>query len=220
MPHENHAGDGILAIWHNCAPDAEETFERWYQGEHLLERVSIPGFLYGRRYEGQGYRTYFTYYQTDSPDVLISEAYQTRVNDPTPLTAEVMDGVFMLASRTVCRRVATAGAIHGGVLVTGVSQSAPDAERWGTVLASAIESLGGAHGEVWQAIDGASDIGSREQQIRGADETIGACIAVSVLREADAAGVVDWMQEDGIDPVRIGTYRLLCELRANELSNL
>ena len=53
---------GVLAIWNDCDENREEEYESWYLGEHFLARISIPGFLYGRRYEaiGDGPR-YFTH---------------------------------------------------------------------------------------------------------------------------------------------------------------
>ena len=37
---------GILAIFNDCRPGREAEFEEWFQGEHLLERLAVPGFLY------------------------------------------------------------------------------------------------------------------------------------------------------------------------------
>ncbi len=42
---------GILAIFNNVAPGCEAEFEEWFQHEHLAERIAVPGFLLGRRYE-------------------------------------------------------------------------------------------------------------------------------------------------------------------------
>ena len=42
---------GILAIFNNVAHGREAEFEEWFQHEHLPERIAIPGFLMGRRYE-------------------------------------------------------------------------------------------------------------------------------------------------------------------------
>ena len=42
---------GILAVWNDCAPEGLAHFERWYNREHLQERVAVPGFRRGRRYE-------------------------------------------------------------------------------------------------------------------------------------------------------------------------
>ena len=40
---------GILAIFNDCHTGREAEFEAWFQGEHLLERLGVPGFLFGRR---------------------------------------------------------------------------------------------------------------------------------------------------------------------------
>ena len=42
---------GILALWNDCAKGKEALYERWYQTEHLAERLAIPGILRGRRYQ-------------------------------------------------------------------------------------------------------------------------------------------------------------------------
>lgn len=42
---------GILAIWNDATPGREAEFDHWFQIEHLLERVAVPGFLFGRRHE-------------------------------------------------------------------------------------------------------------------------------------------------------------------------
>jgi hypothetical protein len=42
---------GILAIFNNAAPGREAEFDEWFQHEHLAERLAVPGFLLGRRYE-------------------------------------------------------------------------------------------------------------------------------------------------------------------------
>ena len=67
---------GILAIWNDCAPGREAEFEEWYQHEHFHERIAVPGFLLGRRYEAvSGQPQYFNLYLTQSADVLKSAAY-------------------------------------------------------------------------------------------------------------------------------------------------
>jgi hypothetical protein len=210
--------DGVLAIWHNCVPGREATFEHWYQSEHLVERVSIPGFRFGRRYRGGGgYRQYFIYYETAEPAVLTSDAYLGRVNDPTPLTQEVMGGIFVDPVRTVCRRVAREGSICGAVAVTGVLDKPEDVRRLGACLGGIPRSDGLASIELWEAVAGASDTGSREQQIRGGDTLVAGCLFVSVLREADAEPVIAWMRGQGIGDTNIGTYTLVCALRQEDL---
>ena len=45
------AEPGILAIFNDCRAGREVEFEAWFQGEHLVERLSVPGFLFGRRHK-------------------------------------------------------------------------------------------------------------------------------------------------------------------------
>ena len=42
---------GILAIFNDCRAGREAEFEAWFQGEHLIERLAVPGFLFGRRHK-------------------------------------------------------------------------------------------------------------------------------------------------------------------------
>ncbi len=41
---------GILAIWNDVREGHEAEFNHWFQSEHLLERLAVPGFLFGRRH--------------------------------------------------------------------------------------------------------------------------------------------------------------------------
>ena len=207
-------GAGILAIWHDCTAGSEDTFEHWYQSEHLIERVSVPGFGVGRRYEAiAGDRQYFTYYEVDSPDVLTSGAYVDRLNDPTPLTKQVMSGIFVRPSRTVCRRTYRSGSIEGSIVVTATATSSGELEQWQSELFKLPLTDGIANVQVWSAVADASDVGSREQELRGGDETIAGCIIVSVLREQDAETVSEWIKGNfTLKPEQIGVYRMLCQL--------
>src|SRR5258705_8981521 len=48
-------GTGLLMVWADVPADKEAEFNRWYNEEHLAERLAIPGFLNGARYEaGKG----------------------------------------------------------------------------------------------------------------------------------------------------------------------
>src|SRR3954468_21529432 len=96
---------GILAIWNDCPPGRRAEFEAWYQGEHLPERLAVPGFLFGRRLEAvSGSPRFFTFYVTETPDVLTCAPYIERLNNPTPLTQAVMSGGLKNTSRPLCRR--------------------------------------------------------------------------------------------------------------------
>ena len=67
---------GILAIFNDCRPGREAEFEAWFQGEHLFERLAVPGFLFGRRHQAiSGACGYFNFYLVESPAVLTSKPY-------------------------------------------------------------------------------------------------------------------------------------------------
>ena len=44
------SGKGMLVSRMNISPEHEQEFNRWYDKEHLAERVAIEGFLEARRY--------------------------------------------------------------------------------------------------------------------------------------------------------------------------
>src|SRR5262245_51112879 len=104
---------GILAVWNDIAPEGYGHFERWYIREHLQERVSVPGFRFGRRYEAVASdRRFFAFYEVDSPAVLTSPAYVERLEGPTPWTQESMK-YFRNMVRTVCDQRSAAGDLVG-----------------------------------------------------------------------------------------------------------
>jgi hypothetical protein len=41
----------VLAFFHHIVAGREAEFEEWSQHEHLPERIALPGFVMGRRYE-------------------------------------------------------------------------------------------------------------------------------------------------------------------------
>ncbi|HZP85268.1 MAG TPA: hypothetical protein VFB54_00510 [Burkholderiales bacterium] len=94
---------GYLVIANDVAADAEDEFNRWYQNEHLPERLGVPGFNNVRRYVAENATLqYFAIYETDDPDVLTSPAYRERLSAPTPWTQRMMPS-FRNMHRTVMR---------------------------------------------------------------------------------------------------------------------
>ncbi|MBI1736282.1 MAG: hypothetical protein HYR51_14000 [Candidatus Rokubacteria bacterium] len=80
-------GTGLLMVWCDVPADKEAEFNRWYNEEHLAERLAIPGFLSAARYEAvKGGPKHLAYYELESPAVLQSAAYRKVQENPTPWT--------------------------------------------------------------------------------------------------------------------------------------
>jgi len=78
------AGKGMLLTSMDIDPSAEADFNRWYDREHLIERVAIDGFLEARRYIAhRGSPKYLCLYSTETFEVLDSAAYRKALTTPT-----------------------------------------------------------------------------------------------------------------------------------------
>ena len=120
---------GVLAVWNDVDPQVEREYHEWYIQQHMLERLSIPGFLVARRYEAvtSGLK-YFTYYLTNSIEVLKSPAYLQKLNYPTDWTRKIMPG-FKNNSRSACRQTIDMGMGIGGAAVTMEIKASPGKEE-------------------------------------------------------------------------------------------
>ena len=73
----NATGNALLLVMADISPALDDEFNRWYDEEHVPERLSIPGFLGGRRFRAvEGAPRYLALYDLESVDVLASEAYK------------------------------------------------------------------------------------------------------------------------------------------------
>jgi len=112
------AGRGAITIWQDVRPEAREDFFAWHNGEHIPERVGIPGFLRGRRYGAlAGSPEFFTLYETAGPEVHTSAAYFERLNNPTPQTRRVAP-MMINNVRSLCRVEWSRGGVGGGLMAT------------------------------------------------------------------------------------------------------
>ena len=203
---------GVLAIWNDIREGRTGEFEHWFKSEHLLERLAVPGFRRGRRYEAiAGAPRYFVFYLTDTPDVLNSGPYLERLNDPTPLTRSVMVHGFANMNRTVCRRAARFGWLWGAVSVTARFDRPVEAGRVSAFLERMATEGGIARCELWSAHESGGEAAA-EERLRGGDRKIAACILVDALREADAERARAALQREFGDAAEIGVYRFLCEV--------
>jgi len=76
---------GLLLTMTGPPLPMEEEFNAWYDGEHLPERLSIPGFVSARRWvdpqAAPGNGRYLATYELDRPQVLETPEYLAHVGD-------------------------------------------------------------------------------------------------------------------------------------------
>jgi len=208
---------GILAIWNDCRAGRDAEFEAWFQGEHLLERLAVPGFLFGRRHQAiSGKSGYFNFYLAESPDVLTSKPYLERLDNPTPMTRQIMSEVFLNMNRTVCRRALRRGGFRGAFVVTARFNETPDTSRLTGFLETIIQNPAVAGGEIWIALDSAGMPVSMEEKLRGGDKKIKGCLMVDTLRQTDAEAMGAHFSTQFSD-AEVGVFRVLCQLGRADL---
>jgi hypothetical protein len=210
------AEPGILAIFHNCHAGHEAEFETWYQGEHLIERLAVPGFLFGRRYKGIAQTPgYFCFYLVETPEVLTSKPYLERLDNPTPLTRKMMSDVFVDMNRTICRRVGRRGHFRGAFTVAARFRGRQDDAALAGELERIVADTAVAGGEIWTALDAAMPV-SQEEQLRGGDKRIAGALLIETLyqEKAEAVGVQLTKQFPHAD---IGIFRALCQIGRSDL---
>jgi len=203
---------GILAIFNDCRAGREAEFEAWFQGEHLLERLSVPGFLFGRRHQAiSGSAGYFNFYVVETPDVLKSKPYLERLDNPTPMTKKIMSEVFLNMNRTVCHRTLRRGGFRGAFAVTARFNDGPDTVALTSLTEKLARDPAVAACEIWAAVDPAGQPVSMEEKLRGGDKKIKACLMVDTLRQGDAEKLGERLSKD-FAGAEVGVFCVLCQL--------
>jgi len=87
-----HTGGTILVVMMEVDPEHEEEFNRWYNEEHLPERLEIPGYISARRFkleEGEGVLKYLCIWELEDASPLQSEEYKAQQLRPSELRDRV-----------------------------------------------------------------------------------------------------------------------------------
>ena len=133
------AGKGMLLTSMDVDAADEAEFNRWYDREHLEERVAIDGFLEARRYVAHNARPkYLCLYSTATIEVLDSPAYRARLAKPTEWSKKTM-ARFKNMIRAVMRITISRGQGRGAAL--GIVRLRPSAGSENTLRAALREKL-------------------------------------------------------------------------------
>ena len=161
--------NGLMAFWSSIAPANQLAFQRWHNCEHIPERVSIPGFLRGRRYRSVADPDRFLmFYETRDTAVLSSPTYLAALNTPTRRTRDAL-GWFTKSTRTVFHLEGSAGTAPEWTAPVLVSaRFAPGSQGAKATLSALLDGGRFARVRTWRAhVDSASGT-SNESAIHGA----------------------------------------------------
>ena len=88
-------GRGLLMVFTDVGPEHEDEFNRWYNEEHIPERLSIPGVLNAARYTAaRGGPKYLACYELSEPEAWHSDHWQNLLNNPTGWSQRMSPGVI------------------------------------------------------------------------------------------------------------------------------
>ena len=88
-------GHGLLMVYVDVPERLEGEFNRWYEEEHIPERLSIPGVLSAARYVAlEGGPKYLACYELTEPEAWYSDAWQVHLTSPTEWSKRMSPGVI------------------------------------------------------------------------------------------------------------------------------
>ncbi len=134
------AGKGMLLTSMDINPSDEAEFNRWYDREHLEERVAIDGFLEARRFVAhQGSPKYLSLYSTETFNVLDSPAYRNALANQTDWSRTNI-ARFKNMIRAVARITISRGQGRGAALgIVRLRPSAGGGDRLRAVLREELD---------------------------------------------------------------------------------
>jgi hypothetical protein len=217
------AGKGMLLTSMDVDAADEAEFNRWYDREHLEERVAIEGFIEARRYIAHAATPkYLSLYSTRTFEVLDSPAYRAALADQTAWSKSNI-ARFRNMIRAVARISVSRGVGRGAAL--GIVRLRPSA--------GAHEAL---RTELRDRLDPGTQGGVISMHLLESDPGL----SKPLTDNADTAGAGDWyVLIDGTDVeavtavlhnrfdhalvsrsatlVSSGTYRLMWDLAKSDL---
>jgi hypothetical protein len=217
------AGKGMLLTSMDVDAADEPEFNRWYDREHLEERVAIEGFVEARRYIAHAASPkYLSLYSTQTFEVLDSPAYREALANQTAWSKANI-ARFRNMIRGVSRITISRGVGRGAAL--GLVRLRPNAEAGNALRAALNDRLDPT------SLDGIISMHLLENDPK---------LSKPLTDNADTAGAGDWyVLIDGTDVdavaatiearfdhalvsrfatlVSSGTYRLMWDLAKSEI---
>lgn len=156
--------------------EIEDEFNNWYETQHVVERLSMEGFITASRWhvldDAQQSQTYMATYRCNNTAVLEQPAYLDRLANPTAWTRKIMPQ-FKNMVRSVCYETWVAGEDNGTHVTVIRCRALGDQHAQARKLISTVmlEKMSG-HQHInsialWEAATGTVSQASPEESLRG-----------------------------------------------------
>jgi hypothetical protein len=217
---------GMLVVWLDFPTEKDHQVNDWYNHKHVISRVVLPGFHWGKRYAAvAGSPQYLAVYGTDDLSILHSDKYIHAIANPDAAEAEnVM--YFYNGTRALCEVVAEAGRFEGGIVgvlgVSGTDENSDSLGQWlgDTVLPDLVTEFGVPAARLLKSSQAAVDAASCEytpDDVRPPDWIV---IAEATTPEAMEAArqkhfsTTELRAHGAANQQRFGIYRMLLKVEA------
>jgi hypothetical protein len=209
---------GILAIWNDRAEAAAAEYEHWYMGEHIPERLAVPGFRAARRYEAiDADRPFFTFYELDAANVLSSPPYLARLGDPTTATTAIMPHFRAMVRTPMVETRREGFGIGGAAVVVRYAAGVPPPVDLPRAAMQTVDPNEITAARLWHAAAGSASADTVESRMRPQpDERAAGAVVIETARASSAQRLAAALAADGPGATgrAIGCYRLLCVFAA------
>ena len=91
-----HIGNMVLVVTMEVGAEDEDEFNKWYNEQHLPERMTIPGYVSARRFkleDGNNALKYLCIWEMEDGSPLQSEMYKDQNAHPTELYLRVNETI-------------------------------------------------------------------------------------------------------------------------------
>lgn len=221
-------GDAAVAMWWNVDEGDRVEFHEWHSKEHLPERLGIPGFRRGSRWQSATDGGFFVLYELASYDTLTSPSYLARLNAPTPWSTKMMP-LHRGMVRSQCRVLETSG--HGLASYMHTIRLSPrpgreeDLLRFLSNLVEMVPAIDGLTASHLLRTETPLAAPTREQAIRGgdaaADWILLVCghVADAWRRLAVGSSIEDALSEAGANDVSLAMFELVHAVTAQDVAS-
>jgi hypothetical protein len=175
-------GNAAIAMWWTVANEHLDEFHEWHSKEHLPERLAINGFNRGSRWQQEDTGKFFVIYELETYETLVSDAYRTRLNNPTSWSTKMMP-LHRDMVRSQCKVVASHGQGVAPFLTTlRISPGQHRQQELTDYLDEALKTLPqqpGIIGAHFLRTETPNTPATTEQKIRGSDRAADWIILIS-----------------------------------------